>query len=170
MQKNILLTGSPGIGKTTVIMRVLENLSSTFAGGFWSTEIRRGRRRIGFAIKTIDGEDGILAHKEQGQGPRVGSYIVNIDDIERIAIPSMVKARDLGKIIVIDEIARMELCSPLFSHEVVKCLDTKQVLGTIQNRQDSFLDSIKSRPDVRLFTITRRNRDHLPSLILSQIK
>ena len=90
MQKNILLTGSPGIGKTTIIKKIIAELSSTLIGGFWSTEIRRGSRRIGFAIKAVTGEEGILAHKEKGHGPRFGSYIVNVEDIEEIAIPSMI--------------------------------------------------------------------------------
>ena len=170
MQKNVLLTGSPGIGKTTLIKKVLAKLSPALVGGFWSAEIRRGSRRIGFAIKTVHGKEGILAHKEKGHGPRVGSYTVNVDDIEAVAIPSIVAARQLNKLIVIDEIARMELCSPQFAPEVMKCLDTKRVLGTIQIRQDPVLSSIRNRSDVQMFTVTTRNRDRLPSLILSLVK
>jgi nucleoside-triphosphatase len=169
MQKNILLTGNPGIGKTTIIKRIIAELSPTLIGGFWSTEIRRGSKRIGFAIKTVTGEEGILAHKEKGHGPRFGSYVVNVKDIEEIAIPSMINARKLGKVILIDEIARMELCSPRFASEVVMCLDTKRVLGTIQNRQDDFLNSVKSRIDTQVYTVTTRNRDELPSMILSLV-
>jgi nucleoside-triphosphatase len=170
MQKNILLTGSPGIGKTTLIKKVFTELSPALAGGFWSMEIRKGSKRIGFAIRTVDGEEGILAHKEKGYGPKVGSYTVNVKDIEEVAIPSITKARQLGKVIIIDEIARMELCSPLFAPEVIKCLDTKQVLCTIQLRRDPFLDTIRSRADIQTFTVTTRNRDNLPSLILSLVK
>ena len=74
MQKNILLTGSPGIGKTTVIKKVIAELNPALVGGFWSTEIRRGSKRIGFAIKTIDGEEGILAHKDSFQVWRFQDY------------------------------------------------------------------------------------------------
>ena len=170
MQKNILLTGSPGIGKTTVIKKVLDKLSPVLAGGFWSTEIRRGSKRIGFAIKTVDGREGILAHKEIGHGPRVGSYTVNVEDINNIAIHSIIAARQQNKIIVIDEIARMELCSPKFASEVMISLDAKRVLGTIQIRRDPILNSIKNRSDVQLFTLTTKNRDELPSLIYSLVK
>ena len=170
MEKNILLTGSPGIGKTTIIKRIIAELSPALIGGFWSTEIRRGTKRVGFAIKTVAGEEGILAHKEKGHGSRFGSYTVNVEDIEELAIPSIIKARELGKIILIDEIAGMELCSPRFAPEVVKCLDVKRVLGTIQNRQTSFLNSVRSRSDTQIYTVTTRNRGELPSLILSLVK
>jgi len=43
MDKNILLTGKPGCGKTTLIRRVLERLTEIDSGGFYTQEIRKGR-------------------------------------------------------------------------------------------------------------------------------
>ena len=40
MMKNILLTGRPGCGKTTLIKRVVEELALP-AGGFYTEEIRQ---------------------------------------------------------------------------------------------------------------------------------
>ena len=62
MNSNILLTGRPGIGKTTAVKRIIENIGINRLNGFWSSEIREKGKRIGFSINTLDGRIGILAH------------------------------------------------------------------------------------------------------------
>ena len=47
LTNNILLTGRPGVGKTTVVRRVLERMGGV-AGGFLTAEIRRQGQRLGF--------------------------------------------------------------------------------------------------------------------------
>ncbi len=167
MTKNILLTGNPGIGKSTVIKRIVAALGPDKVGGFWSSEIRSGRRREGFAIETVNGEKGILAHISLQRGPRLGKYRINVDDINSVAIKSMVRARSEGKTIIIDEIATMELFSPDFAPEVTRCLDTLKVVGTIQERSRPFLDSIRARSDVSLMQVTLSNREHIHLEVLS---
>jgi nucleoside-triphosphatase len=57
-RKNILLTGHPGVGKTTLIHKVLSLMSGEgreeSASGFYTEEIREGGSRKGFRIKTLD--------------------------------------------------------------------------------------------------------------------
>lgn len=165
MQKNLLLTGRPGIGKSTVIARVIEQLTPQAAGGFWSEEIREEGKRTGFAIKTLSGENGILAHVNINHGPRVGRYTVNLQDIEQIVVPSLISALDNDQIIIIDEIARMELFSPTFANTVRRCLDTKRVLGTIQVRHGGFVQEVRRRDDVQILEVTVANREVLPNQI-----
>ena len=55
-----LLTGRPGCGKTTLIRRLVEGLGVS-AGGFYTEEIRRGSRREGFALVTLDGRTVTMA-------------------------------------------------------------------------------------------------------------
>ena len=63
MQKrNLLLTGIPGVGKTTVLRKVAERLSGVELGGFLTDEIRVEGKRVGFAIETFDGDSATLAH------------------------------------------------------------------------------------------------------------
>lgn len=45
--KNILITERPGIGKTTVILKVVQQ-SPGKMGGFITREIKRSGKRIGF--------------------------------------------------------------------------------------------------------------------------
>ncbi|MFX1331977.1 MAG: NTPase [Promethearchaeota archaeon] len=170
MRKNIVLTGRPGIGKSTVIRKVIHALGLDSVDGFWSSEIREKNRRVGFSINTLSGETGILAHVDLRRGPRVGKYRVNIEDLESLAIPTLAKARDLRKIIVIDEIASMELYSPQFAPEVRRCLDTGRVLATLQQRRGSFQNEVRNRNDVDLIEITFANRNAIPEEVLSRLQ
>ncbi|MEE8182156.1 MAG: nucleoside-triphosphatase, partial [Candidatus Thorarchaeota archaeon] len=55
-RQNRLLTGRPGIGKTTLIRAIVEKLGPSKAERFWSKEIREGGRRVGFYIETLSGK------------------------------------------------------------------------------------------------------------------
>ena len=81
----------------------------------------------------------------------------------------MESARESRKLIIIDEIAKMEFASPFFIEELLKCLDTGRVLGTIQNKPYPIINEIKSRQDVKLIDITQSNRDNVPTLVLDLI-
>jgi len=163
---NILLTGSPGIGKSTAIKRVVSKLAPYVAEGFWTSEIRCESERVGFSITTLAGQTGLLAHKGLGSGPQVGQYIVNLADIDRVIIPVLRHARKSAKTIVIDEIASMELKSPVFAPEVRECLDTGKVLGTLQKKGGDFVEEVRSRPDVTVLELTVSNRDTMPQRVL----
>ncbi len=169
-QKNLLLTGRPGIGKTTLILKITQSLGDV--GGFYTHELREGGRRVGFSIKTFAGKEGILSHQTLKSPYRVGRYRVNLEDIDRIGVESVRSGLSdpAVRYLVIDEIARMELYSENFKSVVLSALDsTKPVLATIQMRTDPFLDAIKSRPDVRLIDVNRENRDSLPDQISNML-
>lgn len=100
MDKNILLTGTPRVGKTTLVKRVVEGTRERGAGGFYTEEIRDRGDRIGFKILTLDGREGLLAHVSHKSRFRVGRYHVNIKDLEDIAVRSILDSLD-KKLIVI---------------------------------------------------------------------
>jgi nucleoside-triphosphatase len=167
MTSNILLTGRPGTGKTTAIRKIIENLTPKTARGFLSYEISEQGRRVGFAIETLSGKKGTLAHIDLKTGFRVSKYQVCVEDIDSIIIPELVEARESNNLIIIDEIAKMELFSKMFVPEVRKCLDTGRVVGTIQQRRGLFLDEVRQRADVHILELTLSNRDEIPLHVLS---
>ena len=161
MKKNIFITGKPGCGKTTLVEKVAAALGAR-AGGFTSTEIRGPRGRVGFALRTLGGREGVLAHVNCKSPHRVGRYRVNIEDIDSVAVPAIEEALQAGKIVIIDEIARMELFSKTFRNAVIGALDSPcRGLATVQLRRDPFLDAIRARSDVSLITVTPGNRNRL---------
>jgi nucleoside-triphosphatase len=169
MGMNILVTGRPGCGKTTLVERVASALGER-AGGFTSTEIRGKGGRLGFAIRTLDGREGVLAHVSHKSRHRVGRYGVNVRDIDAVAVPAIEDAVSEEKIAVIDEIARMELFSEAFRRAVLLALDSPYpVLATIQMRRGPFLDGIREREDVRIVTVTPENREQLVRELLREL-
>lgn len=164
---NVLITGRPGVGKTTVIRRVLEKLEGR-PGGFTTQEIRRGGRRVGFSIRAVDtGQEGVLAHIDVAGPHRVGPYGVNTADMERIGVPALHRAMDKADVIVMDEIGRMENYCSSFRSAVLRVLDgPRNVLGTLQMRSTPFLNRIRRRSDITIHEVTLKNRDGMPLLLL----
>ena len=165
---NILLTGMPGVGKTTLIRTLVEKLDRP-ARGFTTEEIREGGRRRGFKIATLDGREGVLAHDTFTGPPRVSRYGVKTADLEAIGIPA-ITPEEPGEIIVLDEIGKMECASEPFKDAAWRALDAPNlVLGTIARKGVGFIARVKQRPDVKLFDVTPRNREQLVEEILRLI-
>ena len=87
----LLLEGRPGVGKSTVAERLSATLRDARVpiSGFVTREIREGQRRSGFRIETAAGEEGTLAHVGYRGPPRVGKYGVDLEEFERVALPSI---------------------------------------------------------------------------------
>jgi len=165
----ILLPGRPGGGKTTVIKKVVDGLRQR-AGGFYTEEIRKKGRREGFLIRTLDGECGILAHLAN-RGPfRVGRYGVDVDLFEGTVASSLEKAMERHRVIIIDEIGKMELFSQKFRQLVERILRSdRMVLAVIHQGNDPFTREIRRLPNLEEWTVTEKNRDILPSLVLEKM-
>jgi len=168
-KKNILVTGRPRVGKTTLIRRAAERLGGR-AGGFYTEEIPgegvRGRR--GFRIVTLDGREGTLADVSIKVGPHVGKYGVNLGDLEEIGVAAIERARKECEWVVVDEIGKMEEFSERFRQAVTDALDSeRRVLATIRLNDSDFTASIKSRPDVELIRLNVPARDELTANILN---
>ena len=168
-KRNILITGPPGCGKSTLIKRVVSRMESPLTG-FFTLEIRKKGQRVGFSINTLDGGEGILAHQNIESRFRVGKYSVNLKDIEAIAVPSIMPTRK-EQIVVIDEIGKMECFSRFFKETLIKVLDSPNwIIGSIAQIGDPFIQRIKQRDDVMLIMITTQNRDILVDQILDSMK
>jgi len=132
------------------------------AAGFYTEEIRKEKGRVGFKIKTLKEKEGILAHINCRSPYKVGKYKVNLKEFEEIAIPSIEEGIKKGEIIIIDEIGKMELYSKKFRQLVIKALESSNnVIATIPEYRNEFLEKIRKREDVKIVKITRENREKL---------
>ena len=166
LPKNILLTGLPGCGKSTIIEKIVQRINRPNTG-FFTREIRDKRRRVGFSITTLDGRRGILAHIDIRSPYNVGKYGINLQDIDKIAVPAMIPASE-NLVILVDEIGKMECFSKIFRRTLTKALDSvNPVIGSIALKGDAFISAIKKRPDTRLIPVSESNRDILAEEIVT---
>jgi len=164
-KSNILVTGPPGCGKSTLIEKIINRLGEP-VGGFFTREIKERGRRVGFSINTLDGREGVLAHQNIRSQFRVGKYGVNIEDIDSLAVSAIISAQR-KQVIVIDEIGKMECFSDLFKKTLIQVLDSPNcVIGSIAQKGGRFIQSIKERDDVRLIHISAQNRNMLVEKII----
>ena len=163
--------GRPGIGKTTLILKIAKQLEDKKIGGFYTEEIRVAGQREGFRIKTLDGQEGILAHKETASSKKIGKYGVNLKDLEEIGVKAIEKAIADSDIIIIDEIGKMEMFSRSFKGVVQEALNSpKKVIATVPIHESFFLKKVKTRYDSEIIEITKQNRDSLAEEIVEKVK
>jgi len=168
-KSNILITGPPGCGKSTLIENVVNRMEEP-VGGFFTREIKERGRRVGFSINTLDGRGGILAHQNIRSQFRVGKYGVNIGDIDSLAVSAIIPAQR-KQVIVIDEIGKMECFSDLFKKTLIQVLDSPNcVIGSIALKGGPFIQGIKNRDDVTVSSVTPETRDSLVEQIVGSIK
>ncbi len=171
MPPRLLLEGRPGVGKTTVARRVVGLLQGQGVPvtGFTTEEIRRGRRREGFAVETIEGQRETLAHLDLPGPPRVGRYGVDLAAFERVVLPVLEEVPK-ARVVVIDELGKMELASAPFRTAVGRLFrEEVSLVATVHVFRDEFTDALKRRGDVEVMRISASNRDSLPEEIVARL-
>ncbi|HID78453.1 MAG TPA: AAA family ATPase, partial [Planctomycetaceae bacterium] len=112
--KNVLLTGRPGCGKTTVVRQVLGRLGDRRVAGFFTQELREGDRRVGFEAVGLGGMRVVLAHVRLRSAQRVGRYGVAVAEFEKFLQAELDWQAGAVDLVVIDEIGKMECLSHRF--------------------------------------------------------
>jgi len=168
-----LITGRPGIGKTTALMRTVNKLKNKGynVGGMLSREVRENGRRVDFEIIDLStGNRGRLAHLNQPNGPQVSKYKVNLDDLDQIGVKAIRDALKGAEVVIIDEIGPMEMFSSAFKEAVKDVIHSqKLVLGVIHHSaRDRIIDSNKGRNDIEIVEVTLENRQRLPRLLFQE--
>ncbi|CAL8300165.1 unnamed protein product [Merluccius merluccius] len=190
MFKHVFLTGPPGVGKTTLVRGASDALVSSGAavGGFHTEEVREGGRRVGFDVVTAAGERGRLSRIRDVAGASrlgareltVGQYVVDLPSFENLALPLFTSTGSLAegggkKVFVIDEIGKMELFSQPFIRAVRQTLDSPccSILGTIpisRGKPLALVEEVRSRSDVKVFTVSKDNRNVILQDIISALQ
>jgi len=141
-------------------------------GGMVTLEVRSGGVRTGFKIVDVEnGMEAPLASASSAPGPRVGKYLVHVENMDSFAVNAITRALEHGDLIVIDEIGPMEVKSQKFVEIVKKALTSeKPLLATLHYRlRHSLLDYIRSRRDFEIIEVTEFNRNILPRHIIEKI-
>ena len=161
-----LITGKPGVGKTTLVQKIIKQMGSVNMAGFYTSEIRSTGSRLGFELLGLNGGCRTLAHVDIDSRHRVGKYGVDTLGFEEF-LENLDLLNQGVELMVIDEIGKMVLFSSCFRNLVCDALNAdKQVLATIELKGNDFIREIKKRLDIQLLEVTHANRDRLPEAIL----
>ena len=168
----ILITGPPGVGKTTIIKTVHDKLKQTakdskaIIKGFYTAEIREAGDRVGFKIDGFStNQEGIIAHTSLIDSKiSVGKYRVDVKAFEKVALPEM---KD-GTIYVIDEIGKMECFSSAFVKRMDELLESEDVavVASIGQKGEGFIQEAKKKSGVKLIEVSKSNRNTVPENII----
>lgn len=157
MKKNILITGMPRSGKSTLLKKIIKNYDKKV--GFITNEIRKDGERVGFEIETNTGQKSMLANVDFKTNFKVSRYFVDISNLDNL-LPKIEKFND-DELLFIDEIGQMELFSEKFKQVVLNYLDSSNTCIVTLSKvyTDTFIEQIKNRKDVILIEIEEETRD-----------
>lgn len=174
----ILLTGEPGVGKSTVLLRLVNILrgEGISVGGVIAKEVRdeaSGRRRVGFEfVDVISGSRARLASIGI-DGPRMGRYAVDLDGC-RDAATMLLRAMAMDcRVVVFDEIGPMELRSAHLIDalgQLLGMVDRRDVVVVIHKRLKHWMISRYRERASMLVEVKMENRDSLPTTLADTIK
>ena len=168
MALRIAVTGSPGVGKSTLVAKVTSG-TKLRVGGVLARDRRYKDRRTGFELLDLStGMVGILAD-ESGDGPQLGKYRVHLDDLDLIGAQAVENA--LGcDLIVVDEVGPMELSSHRFVLAVEKAIASPKPMLVVLHQWSNHRLAKKIRGSFRVLTVTWENRDSLADEIAKALK
>jgi nucleoside-triphosphatase len=167
MSRRVALTGAPRAGKSTLLAKILDRLGCR-AGGVLAREVRRGGERVGFELQDLlGGEVGTLASVD-GEGPRLGKYRINLQNLENIGARAIERAAEVAELVVIDEVGPMELFSDGFVRAVEAALESDKPMIVVVHAMSRHPLAKRIRTEFALFTVTEKNRDDLVEEIASE--
>lgn len=165
----ILLTGQPGVGKSTILAKVRDNIDLK-CFGVVAEEIRdENEERVGFKSVNMDGDESTFAHiHDIDSDRRIGPFKVDVSSIDEFVVNELMKGlSDTQSLVFFDEIGRMQS----FSKKFMKTLDLflesdANMLGTIVYDPEPWSIKYKEHEDVILVEVDEENREELGEVIL----
>lgn len=168
MKSAYLVTGPPGIGKTTLIRQVVSTMRMR-AAGFYTEDLQSSGIREGFRIVTLEGDIALLASGGHPGPVYVSKYGVDLQELERVGVAALQRALDRGHVLVADEIGKMQLYSRPFRQTVLEAVRSGHpVLGTIMLGRNPYADRMKAHRNVELVTLSSDNRNEVLALLRSK--
>ena len=169
----LILLGNPGVGKTTVLAKVVSALRArdVRVGGMFSREVRKGALREGFEIVDVaTAKVGWLAQVNQQGIHQVGKYHVNLADLDSVGAQAINAAVEHSDVVVIDEIGPMELFSSKFKEATQKTLESSKLVIAVVHwkSQDKLIVAAKNRADAEIIMVTSKNRDTLHEALIEK--
>lgn len=191
-----LIVGEQGVGKSTLIRRVLESLDVPICGYLTRKEDALADPELGSPIYIYEIGQPMLQTSDnlvgycKAQRPVVYPEAFDrfADKLQKLAEKGL-SAQDLNLqdscgqsankadgakvpgLILLDEIGVMETRSEAFCQAILQLLDgDTPILAAVKYKDRPFLEQVRKHPKAKCFPITEDNRDDLFGEVLSYIR
>lgn len=164
----IFITGGKQVGKSTLIQTLIRNYEISICG-FLTLPVYENDKRFGFyfhSLVDIENNNQIFALSHETNC----SVIPHIFDT--IGVESLEKSMDdLNRIMILDEIGRLEKKEVHFIKTLMKCIDTyPNIIGVLKKCNISYIEDIKNRSDVIMYDLDVLDYDYVYHEIESILK
>ena len=168
MKNNIILTGNPKSGKSTLLRKIINTQPNIF--GFITNEILENNERVGFEMENHYGDKNILSHINFNTDIKVGKYFVNLQNLEK-GLEGM-KDFNPKHFLYLDEIGKMQIYSKEFQKLTLKYLNSLNIcLATMKKDYNhKFIEHLKQREDIMIIELKKNNREEKEEEIKRLIK
>ncbi|MCB2289950.1 nucleoside-triphosphatase [Clostridium sp. CS001] len=165
--KNIFLTGEIQVGKSTAILKFLEEYisKSHCMAGFKTKPFYENESLKGYYIESqIEPMISNITEYMVGLNAEFGKgkSCYGIPEVfEKKGVEILCESLKIqNSIVLMDELGFFEKDAIKFKEQVHKVLDSPhKVLGVIKGKTNEFLNSVASREDVKVIRVTLENRE-----------
>ncbi|WP_434730923.1 nucleoside-triphosphatase [Thermogladius sp. KZ2Tp1] len=179
MGYTLVITGRPGVGKSTLFNKIVEALKSSglAVAGFITFEERDPTGlRVGFKILDLKSRSWAwLARRDNPSPVRVGSYGVFVEEANKVVEMALKKEAVVNSdVICVDEVGPMELKLPSFKPLLISALKLGKPAILVVHYRLSDPDILRFIDRSEKVTLTLENRDELnrvlPLVVLEKVR
>ena len=191
--KHTLIVGEQGVGKSTLIRRLLEALDAPICGYLTRKEDALTDSELGSPIYIYEvgkpqeqTRDNLVGHCKAQKpvvypeafdrfAPKLQKLTIDAQDpngqelnVQAPDVPDHMRCHGL---ILLDEIGVMETRSGAFCQAILHLLDgDTPILAAVKYKDRPFLEQVRQHPKCKCFTITKENRDDLFEEVLPHLR
>ena len=170
---HIFLTGDVQVGKSTIINKTLAALKIERPGGFRSVsvpDLPDGAMSV-YLLAAAEKAPAMGDFNRVGIRKGCGRGIEKFPQAFETAGVQALKNAEQSRLILMDEVGRMESAAAQFSARMEALLDgSVPILGVVQKIADTPLtNAIRTHPNVRVLTVTKENREQMAQEVLRLI-
>ena len=167
---HILIVGAKGIGKSTLIDKIITALNMPLWGFYTKKETHLTDSKLGEPIYIYEPDKRGIPLTEHLVGycsnQHTTAYVERFDSFAKAHLQSPPQ----DHLIVMDEIGFMESKAEAFREAILSILDgTNLTIAAVKDKNTEFLNQVRNHPNCKCFYITAENRDELYEIVMQAI-
>jgi len=164
---NIILTGKPGIGKSTAIATYIKSFGSNALWMLTTEVLGQSGQRVGFKSATSTGHKRLVSHKSDIHSDvMIGSnYVDTVALHEIVSIINDEVQNSNPDMIILDEIGPIQLSDITFIKVFDTIFESNINLLASMHIYDERLMKYRQSPGAINVSVSEKNRDELPEII-----